>query len=260
MDSSLHSANATEDTLHVSSALDHAEAEGEHHIHLPGPSLWPLILGVAILVTVSGLLFIPDAPWLAIIGAIFVLVGILGWGLEDPNAAPEAQFIAQPVNDAYAHSRFKIGQEVVDKDGLWVGTVRARFKHYILAERGGLFGKTVYVPQNVTNDIIKNNVVRLTVSEADLLANGLNSAPDDLYDEAHDPGLPQLTGVPMFAQSPLSPAETGHYNYGPNYPGINTDAAGSYDREYVAPSPQKFVGERRKRPNRPLPANILNAN
>jgi hypothetical protein len=257
MDSSLHSANLTED--HASSVLEHAESEEGQHIHLPGPSLWPLILGVAILITISGLLFIPDAPWLAIIGAVFVLVGILGWGLEDPMAAPEAQFVAQPANDAYAHSRFKIGQEVVDKDGLWIGTVRARFSHYILAERSGLFAKALYVPQSVTSDIIKNNVVRLTVSETDLLNSGLDSAPDDLYDEAIDPGLPQLTGVPMFGQNPLSPAETGHYNYGPNSPGINTDAAGSYNRHEVVPNPQKYVGERRKRPVRSLPSSLINA-
>ena len=32
--------------------------EGEHHIHLPGPSYWPLLLSAAILVAVAGLLFI----------------------------------------------------------------------------------------------------------------------------------------------------------------------------------------------------------
>jgi cytochrome c oxidase subunit IV/BON domain-containing protein len=58
--------------------------EGEHHIHLPGPSYWPLLLSIAILIAVTGLLFIPDNPWLVIIAAPFVLIGILGWGLEDP--------------------------------------------------------------------------------------------------------------------------------------------------------------------------------
>src|SRR5579862_5922254 len=153
MDSSLHNANLIADEVHTSAVPDHAEVAGEHHIHLPNPSLWPLILSAAILVTVSGLLFIPDTPWLSIVGAVFVLVGILGWALQDPLAAPEVSVVAQPANDAYAHSRFKIGQEVVDNGGIWVGTVRARFDHYLLVERGGLFAKAFYAPQNVTSDI-----------------------------------------------------------------------------------------------------------
>ena len=54
MDSSLQSANVAVDEL--STSLDHHEetvgAEEEHHVHLPNPSWWPLILGTAILVAV----------------------------------------------------------------------------------------------------------------------------------------------------------------------------------------------------------------
>jgi hypothetical protein len=87
MDATLQGANLTADELNVSLS-SHADAEEreqeEHHIHMPGPSYWPIILSVAILITVIGLLFIPDAPWLAVIGAPCVLVCILGWALEDP--------------------------------------------------------------------------------------------------------------------------------------------------------------------------------
>lgn len=48
--------------------------------------MWPFVLSVAILVAVVGLLFIPDAPWLTLVAAIFVMWGILGWALEDPMA------------------------------------------------------------------------------------------------------------------------------------------------------------------------------
>lgn len=51
-----------------------------------------------------------------------------------------------------------------------------------------------------------------------------------------------MSGVAQFARGPLSPAQTGHYNYGKLYPGINTDASGSYHREEVVPQPQKYVG------------------
>jgi hypothetical protein len=249
MDSSLKSTNLIADDLN-SSLNEHADevegAEEEHHIHLPNPSLWPFILSIAILVTVIGFLFVPSDPWLSVVGAPFVLVGILGWALQDPMAAPKEEYIIIPPAPSPAAARFIIGQEVLDKNGESLGTVKARFERYILAERGGLFARPLYVPIAATEDEIKNNVVRLAVSEQDLLERGLDSVPNDLYEEAPDPGRPVLNGVPLFASGQLSPAETGHYNYGPNSPGINTDASGSYHREEVAPSPQRYVGERRK--------------
>src|SRR5207244_4166763 len=88
MDSSLHSTHMTTDELNASLATDHGgEGEGEeHHVHLPNPSLWPLILSAAILVAVAGLLFIPANPWITLVAAPFVLIGIMGWALEDPMA------------------------------------------------------------------------------------------------------------------------------------------------------------------------------
>ncbi len=248
MDSSLQSAGLTMDDLKASVATQQQEeaavTEEEHHIHLPNPSLWPLLLSVAILVTIIGLMFIPDGPWLAVVGAPFILVGILGWALEDPMASPKVEYIESP-EIAGEVSKFKIGQDVLDKNGEWLGTVQARFSRYILVDRGGLAVKVYYVPPRFIEDKIVNNVVRLKVSELDLLKRNLDSVPEDLYEETPDPGIPQVKGVPLFARGPLSPAETGHYNYGPNYPGINTDAAGSYLPEEVRPVPQKYVGERR---------------
>ncbi|HLZ61010.1 MAG TPA: BON domain-containing protein [Ktedonosporobacter sp.] len=89
------------DALHASLAVNQEVEEEEHHIHMPGPSLWPFILSAAVLVTVIGLLFVPETPWLTVIGAPFVLVGILGWALEDPMASPHTQEAAHtqwPVN------------------------------------------------------------------------------------------------------------------------------------------------------------------
>src|SRR2546421_12290169 len=95
MDHSLQSADLTINDLTALPAAnpeETVEAEEEHHIHLPGPSWWPLLLSVAILVAIAGLLFIPDNPWITIIAAPFVLVGILGWGLEDPMAPPKERY------------------------------------------------------------------------------------------------------------------------------------------------------------------------
>ncbi len=90
MDTSLQKANLAIDELDMSSAAHQAVEEEEQHIHMPGPSWWPIVLSVAILLTVIGLLFIPDGPWLSVAAAPFILVGILGWALEDPMAGAAA--------------------------------------------------------------------------------------------------------------------------------------------------------------------------
>ncbi len=260
MDSSFqHVSLAVDDTSLVTEHAVVEGAEGEHHIHLPNPSLWPLLLGAAILVAVTGLLFLPGNPWLTIVAIPFVIVGILGWALEDPMVAPKARFVEAPEN---AYAKFKIGQDVLDKRGAWLGTVQARFSRYILVDRGSLFARVYYVPQRVIEDGVENNMLRLTVSEAELYARGLSSVPDDLYDNDAEPGVPQIKGVPMFASGPLSPAETGHYNYGPNFPGINTDAAGSYYPEEVRPTPQKYVADRRRvyATDKTIPSSAARAN
>jgi hypothetical protein len=256
MDSSLQRANpALSDRVDLSNPGYEEEvvAEEEHHIHLPNPSLWPVMLSAAILVTVIGLLFIPDAPYLTIIGAVFIIVGIMGWALEDPMAIPKETYIPSP-QLAGAMAKFQIGQDVVDKNGTSLGTIQARLGRYILADRGGLTIKVYYVPLHLIEDEIENNVVRLKVSEVDLLKRNLDRLPFDLYDATPEYGVPQVKGVPMFANGPLSPAETGHYNYGPNFPGINTDAAGSYYPEEVRPVPQRYVSDRRNyKTRKPLP-------
>lgn len=136
---------------------------------------------------------------------------------------------------------FQLGQDVIDSDGEKLGKVQARFTRYILVERGGLFGKTYYLPHTIINGDA-NGTLRLTMSEAELRAHNYTLVPEDLYDETQEPGPPQVfSGVPKFAKRPLSPAQTGHYHYGRRWPGINTDAAGSYHREEVLPIPQKLV-------------------
>jgi osmotically-inducible protein OsmY len=64
---------------------EHALEEGSH-LHLPGPSYWPFVISVAILITFVGLLIIDSTPVLLIIGVVLVLISIIGWGLENPLA------------------------------------------------------------------------------------------------------------------------------------------------------------------------------
>ncbi|HVB74100.1 MAG TPA: hypothetical protein VNE38_11155 [Ktedonobacteraceae bacterium] len=154
---------------------------------------------------------------------------------------------------------YELGVVAQDKDGKKLGKVRARFSQYILVERGGLFGKAYYVPKSAVKGIT-NGVIQLLLSEDDLRAQGLNSVPDDLYHEPPEFGQPKVTGVPLFGQRPLSPAETGHYNYGRRSPGINTDASGSYFREDVMPTPQNKVGETVFTTDNPIEPRELSSN
>jgi len=66
----------------------------------------------------------------------------------------------------------------------------------------------------------------LSLSEDDLRRKGLNSVPDDLFDEPEASGVPDITGVTQFVRGPhpLSPAETGHYHYNRRWPGMNGES------------------------------------
>lgn len=57
------------------------EGHGEA-IHLPGPSYWPLLLAMFLLIAVGGLLV---HPVLTAAGALAALGAVIAWGLEDPN-------------------------------------------------------------------------------------------------------------------------------------------------------------------------------
>ena len=94
MDTSLQNTSLTEDEMTMSAQgvqeAEHAEGE-KAHIHLPNGSLWPVILGISILVTMVGFVFINTVYWITVIGAVFVFISIMGWALEDPMATHEEE-------------------------------------------------------------------------------------------------------------------------------------------------------------------------
>ena len=257
MDSSPQRASSISDEF-SSSLLTEQEVdveETEPHIHLPNPSYWPILLSLAIAVTMVGLLFISNAAWIVPIAAVLVLVCILGWALEDPMTPLREKFVTiYQVVDPW---KYKLHQNVVDSQGKWLGEIRARFPRYILVERGGLLPKVYYVPQSAIRDEAKDNTIFLALSEDDLVRMELNRLPDDLYFETPDLGLAPVRGIPQFARRPLSPAETGHYNYGRMSPGINTDASGSYHRDEVQPHPRDYVTEGVYATEKQIPPRII---
>jgi len=259
MDGSSQSASYTPEETNASlleqQVEDEDEEEAAHHIHLPNPSYWPILLGAAIAITMIGLLTINVTVLIALIGLILVFICIIEWALEDPMAK---------LKDVYVNIRhkvdpweYKIGMNVLDSERNWLGKVQARFTRYILVERGGFFGRVYYVPQSVVRDEIKNNTIVLTISEEELLNRGYTNIPDDLYADVPEPGFPVVRGAAQFARRPLSPAETGHYAYGRRSPGINTDASGSYRRSEVLPRPQTYVTEDVYTTDEPIPERAI---
>src|SRR5436305_11162676 len=109
MDTTLHVAGLAVNDLSQSLTISQEVDEAEHHIHLPNPSLWPLILGATILVEVTGLLFIPENPWLCVIAAPFVLLGIMGWALEDPMGHPTSA-----EEHVHKHRPVRSAEEILD--------------------------------------------------------------------------------------------------------------------------------------------------
>ncbi|HVU68472.1 MAG TPA: BON domain-containing protein [Ktedonobacteraceae bacterium] len=97
MNTPLTSTSMTEEELQTSPAITEdeiLEEEEEAHIHLPGPSLWPALLAVAILLVFVGVVLFGTpahnqlagaAPWFVFIGLPLVLIGIMGWALENPH-------------------------------------------------------------------------------------------------------------------------------------------------------------------------------
>jgi len=97
MNTPLKSSSLTEEELIASDSSIEEESleEEEAHIHLPGPSLWPALLAVAVVLVFLGILMIGTAqsnqvsglaPWFIFIGLPCVLIGIMGWALENPDA------------------------------------------------------------------------------------------------------------------------------------------------------------------------------
>lgn len=106
MSTPLQSTNLTADELATSAVVAGEDEHGaeEVHIHMPNPSLWPLILAAAITILIVGLFIIDSSPVLAIIGAILILISILGLGLENPFAQKGVKKVASGMATSYAES------------------------------------------------------------------------------------------------------------------------------------------------------------
>ena len=148
-------------------------------------------------------------------------------------AVPEAQ----PSRSHPLEGMVAAGQQVYDTRGERVGKITVRFPHYLLVERGLIFRRTYYVPLWLV-ERVEDERVRLAVSEATLVKQGYASVPGELYRvprPSSATAFPDISDASLLGKYPPTPAETGHYHYGPLEPGINTDAGGSYAPHEIDP-------------------------
>ena len=72
--------------------LAEQEANADHHIHMPSPSYWPMVLAAALPIIALGLIY---APLVAMVGGVIALLAMFGWALE-PSVADESDFEPRP--------------------------------------------------------------------------------------------------------------------------------------------------------------------
>lgn len=146
----------------------------------------------------------------------------------------------KPIQDVRQHplaDQVKGGMQVYDVWGSRVGKILVRFSRHFLVERGWIFRRSYYVPLWLVQGV-EGQRVGLAVSEATLSERGYATPPSDLYHVPQASGgivYPDISDASQLGKFPPTPAETGHYHYGPHSPGINTDAGGSYAPHEVDP-------------------------
>ena len=153
------------------------------------------------------------------------------------TASTALQADVRPIEPPIMSDRVTVGQQVYDTQGARVGKVAVRFPLFILIERGWIFPRVYYVPLSLI-DRIEEPLLWLNVSEATLKARDYAEVPQEINDAPASPASENcidISDVSSLGMSPLTPAETGHYHYGPHSPGMNTDAGGSYTHAEVDP-------------------------
>lgn len=85
-----HISSADQQTITQSGGHEvaHHEGDEEVHIHLPGPSYWPILLAASMVLAVSGLMINIEMAGAGLLLAFIFGIGWgMGWGLESHHEA-----------------------------------------------------------------------------------------------------------------------------------------------------------------------------
>jgi len=75
--------------------LAEQEANADHHIHLPSPSYWPIILALSLPFIAYGVIY---SRMFAVIGVLVLLMAFYGWAME-PSVAEDSDYEPAPPDD-----------------------------------------------------------------------------------------------------------------------------------------------------------------
>jgi cytochrome c oxidase subunit I len=68
--------------------LAESEAKADHHIHMPSPSYWPIVVAFCLPIIGFGIIY---NVLIAIVAAAFLVLALFGWALE-PSVADESDY------------------------------------------------------------------------------------------------------------------------------------------------------------------------
>jgi cytochrome c oxidase subunit 1 len=71
------------------------EANADHHIHLPSPSYWPIVLAFSLPIIAYGVIY---SRYFALVGVLILILSMYGWALE-PSVAPDSEYDPHPEDD-----------------------------------------------------------------------------------------------------------------------------------------------------------------
>src|SRR5215217_3553954 len=75
--------------------LAEQEANADHHIHLPSPSYWPIVLAFSLPIIAYGVIY---SRFFSIVGVLILLLAVFGWAME-PSVAPDSDYDPHPEDD-----------------------------------------------------------------------------------------------------------------------------------------------------------------
>jgi cytochrome c oxidase subunit I len=68
--------------------LAELEANADHHIHMPSPSYWPIVVAFSLPIVAYGVIF---NRIIGLVGAVILVIGMFGWAME-PSVAPDTEY------------------------------------------------------------------------------------------------------------------------------------------------------------------------
>ena len=75
--------------------LAEMEAKGDHHIHLPSPSYWPIVLAFSLPFIAYGVIY---SRVIGLVGVIVLILAMFGWAME-PSVAEDSDYDPVPPAD-----------------------------------------------------------------------------------------------------------------------------------------------------------------